>query len=198
MASSPTCATGWRAVIGLNLCPFAKSVYVKDQVRYVVSDATRDEDVLDELERELRLLETSDPEQIDTTLLIVPHALGDFLAYNDFLYFADRLLRSLKLEGTLQIASFHPHYQFEGTEPDDIENLRIARRIRSCICCVKTASRVPPKRSRRPRTSTSAIWKRCAGSATQAGSNGWLARAISEAAGAVSDASSDAARIRAR
>ena len=111
-----------RAVIGLNLCPFAKSVYVKDQVRYVISDATRDEDVLDDLERELRLLETSDPEKIDTILLIVPHALGDFLAYNDFLYFADRLLRSLKLEGTLQIASFHPRYQFEGTEPDDIEN----------------------------------------------------------------------------
>ena len=111
-----------RAVIGLNLCPFAKSVYDKDQVRYVISDATRDEDVLDDLERELRLLETSDPEQIDTILLIMPHALGDFLAYNDFLYFADRLLRSLKLEGTLQIASFNPHYQFEGTEPDDIEN----------------------------------------------------------------------------
>jgi len=111
-----------RAVIGLNLCPFAKSVYVKDQVRYVISGATRDEDVLDDLERELRLLEESDPAQIDTTLLIVPHALGDFLAYNDFLYFADRLLRSLKLEGMLQIASFHPQYQFEGTGPDDIEN----------------------------------------------------------------------------
>ena len=111
-----------RAVIGLNLCPFAKSVYVKDQVRYAISGATRDEDVLDDLERELRLLDESDPARIDTTLLIVPHALGDFLAYNDFLYFADRLLRSLKLDGTLQIASFHPQYQFEGTGPDDIEN----------------------------------------------------------------------------
>jgi hypothetical protein len=111
-----------RAVIGLNLCPFAKSVYVKDQVRYAISAATRDEDVLDDLERELRLLEESDSARIDTTLLIMPHALGDFLAYNDFLYFADRLLRSMKLEGTLQIASFHPRYQFEGTGPDDIEN----------------------------------------------------------------------------
>ncbi|WP_454763378.1 DUF1415 domain-containing protein [Cupriavidus campinensis] len=111
-----------RAVIGLNLCPFAKSVYVKDQVRYVVSAATRDEDVLDELERELRLLADTDPVQTDTTLLIVPHALADFLAFNDFLYFADRLLRSLRLAGTLQIASFHPDYQFEGTAPDDIEN----------------------------------------------------------------------------
>lgn len=111
-----------RAVIGLNLCPFAKSVYVKDQVRYVVSKATRDEDVLDDLERELRLLEETDPAVIDTTLLIVPHALQDFMAYNDLLYFADRLLRSLRLQGTLQIASFHPDYQFEGTGPDDIEN----------------------------------------------------------------------------
>jgi hypothetical protein len=111
-----------RAVIGLNLCPFAKSVYVKDQVRYVVSPATGYEDLLDELERELRGLADADPAQTDTTLLIVPHALADFLAYNDFLYFAERLLRSLRLAGTLQIASFHPDYQFEGTESDDIEN----------------------------------------------------------------------------
>lgn len=120
--SSPTCATGSRAVIGLNLCPFAKSVYVKDQVRYVVSDATRDEQLLEELERELRALADSDPAQVDTTLLIVPHMLLDFLAYNDFLYFADRLLGSMRLAGTLQIASFHPQYQFDGTSPDDIEN----------------------------------------------------------------------------
>jgi len=111
-----------RAVIGLNLCPFAKSVYVKDQVRYVVSPATRAEDLLEELEGELRALADADPAQTDTTLLIVPHALADFLAYNDFLYFAERLLRSLRLAGTLQIASFHPDYQFEGTESDDIEN----------------------------------------------------------------------------
>ncbi|CAG9165265.1 hypothetical protein LMG23992_00405 [Cupriavidus laharis] len=111
-----------RAVIGLNLCPFAKSVYVKEQVRYVVSDATQAADVLDELERELKRLAETDPAQVDTTLLIVPEALADFLEFNDFLYFADRLLGSLRLEGTLQIASFHPQYQFEGTEPDDIEN----------------------------------------------------------------------------
>ncbi|SFC03700.1 hypothetical protein SAMN05216321_102555 [Cupriavidus sp. OV038] len=111
-----------RAVIGLNLCPFAKSVYVKDQVRYVVSPAMGAEDLLEELEGELRGLADADPAQTDTTLLIVPHALADFLTYNDFLYFAERLLRSLRLAGTLQIASFHPDYQFEGTEPDDIEN----------------------------------------------------------------------------
>ncbi|CAG2140933.1 hypothetical protein LMG31506_02427 [Cupriavidus yeoncheonensis] len=111
-----------RAVIGLNLCPFAKSVYVKEQVRYVVCDAKEAADVLDVLERELKLLAETDPAQVDTTLLIVPEALADFLEFNDLLYFAERLLGSLRLEGMLQIASFHPQYQFEGTEPDDIEN----------------------------------------------------------------------------
>ncbi|KAI3609986.1 hypothetical protein D8I24_0656 [Cupriavidus necator H850] len=111
-----------RAVIGLNLCPFAKSVYVKEQVRYVVSTVTEAPDVMDDLERELRLLADADPDQIDTTLLILPDAVADFLDFNDLLYFAERLLGSLGLEGTLQIASFHPQYQFAGTEPNDIEN----------------------------------------------------------------------------
>ncbi|WP_027797374.1 DUF1415 domain-containing protein [Paraburkholderia acidipaludis] len=111
-----------RAVIGLNLCPFAKSVHVKRQVRYAISEATDLAGVLTDLETELKALDAADPEQIDTTLLILPHALADFLDFNDALYFADRLLAQLRLEGTLQIASFHPHYQFEGTEPDDIEN----------------------------------------------------------------------------
>jgi uncharacterized protein len=111
-----------RAVIGLNLCPFAKSVHVKRQIRYVVSEATDLESVLVDLETELKALGAADPEQIDTTLLILPRALADFLDFNDALYFADRLLQQLRLEGTLQIASFHPQYQFEGSEPDDIEN----------------------------------------------------------------------------
>ncbi|AEI76285.1 hypothetical protein CNE_1c09270 [Cupriavidus necator N-1] len=111
-----------RAVIGLNLCPFAKSVYVKEQVRYVVSTVTEAPDVMDDLERELRLLADADPDQIDTTLLILPDAVADFLDFNDLLYFSERLLGSLGLEGTLQIASFHPQYQFAGTEPNDIEN----------------------------------------------------------------------------
>ncbi|KVE43285.1 DUF1415 domain-containing protein [Burkholderia sp. BDU5] len=111
-----------RAVIGLNLCPFAKSVHVKRQIRYAISRATSLEAALTDLERELRRLEAADPDEIDTTLLIFPNTFGDFLDYNDALWFADRLLQQLGLEGTLQIASFHPHYQFDGTEPDDIEN----------------------------------------------------------------------------
>ncbi|KVC64167.1 peptidase [Burkholderia ubonensis] len=111
-----------RAVIGLNLCPFAKSVYVKDQVRYAISEATTLEDALADLEIELRRLDAADPQQVDTTLVIYPHAFAEFLDYNDALFFADRLVRQLKLDGVLQIASFHPRYQFDGTEPDDIEN----------------------------------------------------------------------------
>lgn len=111
-----------RAVIGLNLCPFAKGVHVKGQIRYAISAARTAPEVLDDLERELKLLAEADPEQVDTTLLIVPHALSEFLEYNDFLYFAERLLASLGLDGTLQIASFHPEYQFAGSEPDDVEN----------------------------------------------------------------------------
>nr|WP_150561353.1 DUF1415 domain-containing protein [Pandoraea bronchicola] len=111
-----------RAVIGLNLCPFAKAVHVKDQIRYVVSAARDREGALLDLERELQWLAEADPQTIDTTLLILPHALLDFHEYNDTLFFAERMLRQLHLEGELQIASFHPDYQFEGTDPDDAEN----------------------------------------------------------------------------
>jgi len=111
-----------RAVIGLNLCPFAKSVYVKEQIRYTISAARDFSAVLSDLEHELQWLAEADPQQIDTTLLILPDALADFTEYNDMLYFADRLLQQLKLSGTLQIASFHPDYQFEGSSADQIEN----------------------------------------------------------------------------
>lgn len=111
-----------RAVIGLNLCPFAKAVHVKNQIRYAISEATDLEGVLMDLEAELKTLAETEAAQIDTTLLIIPHALADFLDYNDCLFFADRMLKQLGLEGELQIASFHPQYQFEGSDADDIEN----------------------------------------------------------------------------
>jgi uncharacterized protein len=111
-----------RAVIGLNLCPFAKAVHTKDQIRYVVSDASDLEGVLAALEAELRALIDANPDRIDTTLLIFPQAFADFMHFNDALFFAERLLAQLRLEGELQIASFHPNYRFAGSEPEDIEN----------------------------------------------------------------------------
>lgn len=111
-----------RAVIGLNLCPFAKAVHVKDQLRYVVSTATEPGQLQADLERELRLLAESDPAQVEMTLLMHPQVLQDFIDYNDFLDVADATVEQLDLGGILQIASFHPQYQFAGTEPDDIDN----------------------------------------------------------------------------
>jgi uncharacterized protein len=111
-----------RAVIGLNLCPFAKAVHVKQQIRYKVSAAITADALRDDLVAELQLLAAADPAEIDTTLLIHPHVLSDFLDYNDFLYIADDIIRELELVGVLQIASFHPRYQFAGTEADDIGN----------------------------------------------------------------------------
>jgi uncharacterized protein len=111
-----------RAVIGLNLCPFAKAVHVKQQIRWVVSDASSTAALAQVLEHELALLRDADPAQIDTTLLIHPQVLHDFLDYNDFLDEADRLLQAMELDGVIQIASFHPQYQFAGTAADDVTN----------------------------------------------------------------------------
>lgn len=111
-----------KAVIGLNLCPFAKSVHVKGQIHYVVSQATDAEGVAMDLHRELEALAEISPEKRDTTLLILPQALQDFLDFNDFLEIADAMVEELDLGGILQVASFHPLFQFEGTDVDDVTN----------------------------------------------------------------------------
>lgn len=111
-----------KAVIGLNLCPFAKAVHVKKQIRWVCSAAQTPAALLHDLQAELQLLNEADAQQIDTTVLIHPQLLHDFLDFNDFLDLADALLQDMHLDGTLQIASFHPQYQFAGTAADDISN----------------------------------------------------------------------------
>jgi hypothetical protein len=111
-----------RAVIGLNLCPFAKAVHAKQQIRYAATAATTADALLAELRHEIELLGNADPEQIDTTLLIHPQALNDFIDYHMFLKHADVAIRTLGQEGSLQIASFHPAYEFAGSAPDDIAN----------------------------------------------------------------------------
>ena len=110
------------AVIGLNLCPFAKAPHVKKQIRYHLSEARSIESLLADLHQELTFLIETPIECIETTLLIHPHVLNDFLAYNDFLDLADELLIDMRLEGILQVASFHPDYQFADTVASDISN----------------------------------------------------------------------------
>jgi hypothetical protein len=110
------------AVIGLNLCPFAKSVENRGRVRYAVSAATDGEALVADLEQEILHLTTADPESLDTTLLIHPWALANFDDYNQFLDVADALLEALGCAGVLQVASFHPRYRFAGTADDDVTN----------------------------------------------------------------------------
>jgi hypothetical protein len=110
------------AVIGLNLCPFAKAVHVRRQIRWAVTAADSRDALLAELRHELELLADADPQAVDTTLLIHPDAMTDFIDYRFFLDDAQRALRKLGLEGTLQIASFHPDYEFADAAPDDVAN----------------------------------------------------------------------------
>ena len=110
------------AVVGLNLCPFAKAVVVKDMVRYRVCVSDVPADLLAMLREELQHLAEAAPDKLDTTLLIAPNALPDFLDFNDFLADCDEVLMDLELDGVLQVADFHPHYQFGGMEVEDIEN----------------------------------------------------------------------------
>ena len=111
-----------RAVIGLNLCPFARAVDAKDQVRYVFSDATDAETLLATLCVELQRLADTDPASIDTTMVIHPRVFTDFEDFNDFLELADLAVEDMNLDGILQVASFHPRFQFADTEADDITN----------------------------------------------------------------------------
>lgn len=111
-----------KAVIGLNLCPFAKSVYVKNQVRFVVSHAKHLDGFLEDLDRELDFLADADPQDVDTTLLIHPSLLPDFEDFNDLSIIAESAVEEHGLEGVIQVASFHPKFQFADTAPEDIGN----------------------------------------------------------------------------
>lgn len=111
-----------RAVIGLGLCPFAAAVYLADGVRFKVSAERSAAGLLGELRSELQLLHASAPRRVETTLLIHPWVLQDFVEFNDFLSICDGAVAEEGLEGEIQVASFHPQYQFAGTRPDDIEN----------------------------------------------------------------------------
>ena len=111
-----------RAVIGLNLCPFARAVQVKNQIRCVVSEAKHVDDLMVQLCAEMHFLVEADPANVQTTLLIHPLVLTDFLDFNDFLELADAALEELNYDGVLQVASFHPQFQFDGTAPDNVTN----------------------------------------------------------------------------
>jgi hypothetical protein len=111
-----------RAVIGLNLCPFAKAPHQQGRIRWVESSARTPQALAAQLVDELLALAATDPAQTETTLLVAPHTLARFTDFNRFLGLADSLLPELRLDGVLQIASFHPQYRFAGTRAADITN----------------------------------------------------------------------------
>ena len=111
-----------RAVIGLNLCPFAKAVHVRRQIHWACHLPADEAGLLDALLQEAEALVALDPSQRDTTLLMAPNTLSDFLDFNDFTARAERRLARAGFDGVLQLASFHPQFQFGGSEPDDIAN----------------------------------------------------------------------------
>ncbi|MFQ5644894.1 MAG: DUF1415 domain-containing protein [Thiogranum sp.] len=111
-----------QVVIGLNLCPFARGPYAGGRVHFVVSAASEPEQLLADLDRELAVLRATDAAVIETTLLIHPHVLTDFIDYNDFLGVVEVLLEQGGYAGEFQVASFHPGYRFAGTESDAAEN----------------------------------------------------------------------------
>jgi hypothetical protein len=111
-----------KAVIGLNLCPFADNAYRGGRVLFQVSEQRSAAGLLEDLRASLIALQASDPAQCETALLIHPWVLTDFIEYNEFLEVCDATVADLELEGELQVASFHPQYQFADTQPQDIEN----------------------------------------------------------------------------
>lgn len=117
-----TCIWLETAVIGLNLCPFAKATYNKDLIRFSVSQARHLDAFLERLDEELLLLKQTPANELETTLLIEPNLFNDFELFNQILDVADQALVDHGLEGVIQIAPFHPQFQFDGTEPDDISN----------------------------------------------------------------------------
>jgi hypothetical protein len=159
-----------RAVIGLNLCPFARAVHVRKQIRYVISDASEADQLVRAITEELHYLHACDPAETDTTLLIHPWVLTDFIEYNEFLDVAELILDGMGLEGEIQIASFHPDYQFANTQRNDITNFTnrspypILHLLRESSI-EKAVMAVPD---------TDAIYKRNIATLKQIGHEGWL------------------------
>jgi hypothetical protein len=160
-----------RAVVGLNLCPFARAPMVQQKIRYVVSHARDTDALLDDLLGELQSLNAISADECETTLLIHPHVLGDFLDYNDFLDSADAAVETLGLEGELQVASFHPHYQFADSAPDDIENFS----NRSPYPTLHLLREASVERAMEAMTDTDAIYRRNQDTLQRLGTEGWQA-----------------------
>lgn len=110
-------------VIGLNLCPFAAKPQRNQQIKIFVSEAVTEEQLLQDILQQLLELEGSSAQSLETTLVVVPNMLEDFFEYNFFIDWVEALITQQDWQGIFQVATFHPHYCFGGTRPEDDENL---------------------------------------------------------------------------
>jgi len=163
-----------RAVIGLNLCPFAKTVHAKRQIRYTVSSAQASDAVLDDLERELRILIAAKPESVDTTLLILPYVLAKFADFADFLDLVEIALKVQGLTGVIQVASFHPQYRFADAEAEDVSNYT----NRSPYPVLHLLREESLARAIQDFPNTAAIYEQNIATLRTLGSAGWLALGV--------------------
>ena len=172
-ASFITDTTRWleRAVIGLNLCPFARAPHIQGKLRMRVSHARDTDALLDDLCGELQSLNALTPEECETGLLIHPFVLTDFLDYNDFLDVADAALQTLGLEGEWQVASFHPHYQFADSTTDDITNFS----NRSPWPTLHLLREASIERAMESMSDTDAIYRNNIATLERLGQDGWQA-----------------------
>jgi uncharacterized protein len=163
--------TRWleRAVIGLNLCPFARAPHVQRRIRMRVSQARDADALLDDLCGELQSLNALGADECETGLLIHPFVLQDFLDYNDFLDVADAAVQALGLEGEWQVASFHPHYQFADSDADAIENFS----NRSPYPTLHLLRESSVERAMEQMSDTDAIYRRNIGTLQRLGHEGW-------------------------
>ena len=105
-----------------NFCPFAHKPFRNDTIRYSVCMADEPEGVVETFIEELLTLRDGNREELETTILVTPNCFAKFEDYNQFLDIADELIEQLHLEGQIQVASFHPDYQFADLELDDVRN----------------------------------------------------------------------------
>ena len=167
-----------RAVIGLNLCPFARAPYLRGQVRIVVSPARDEETLLLDLCEELQRLAVSDENEVETTLLVHPQVRGDFPGFNDFLDLADAALVQMNLEGVLQVASFHPDYEFADAPIGDVANFT----NRSPYPTLHLLREASIERAVAAVPDTDAIYERNIARLRELGLTGWDARGRDDAA----------------
>ena len=109
-------------IIQYNLCPFAKKPFVQNKISYIVYEGEDLEELATILQQTFTDLQTISRSSLETTIIILPNLLQNFNDYLAFLEVANRLIFALRLEGIIQIASFHPNYQFAGTNKEDVTN----------------------------------------------------------------------------